>query len=793
MSHFIRLWAVYWSVILWCNVGSGILPCAAQAWPQVLRDDLQYLWSEDGRWLGYSVDVAQDKRDYFKIELATGEKVPLSDVHKLSEIFSVDRGLKQVEPTLELGKIVTRSNRSAVGGNETLLTIGNQLETSISCYWLSADGTSIHYHTIATGKSIEQPTFENHVWSLRNSSGQELVRFAIPERGLHLQLTAEMVSQALDLSDRNKPSSKGSRRKVYTDSGVSAWIEDDNVWIETPSEPARQLSTDGNSLNAYQGPLYIAPSGRFLAVKQVRKAERRLVSLVESTPEEGLQPVIHQFEYTKPGDDIDQPALKVFDLQDGRLMRLSEELTSNAWNITQLQWLAAPERFVCLFNQRGHQLVRIVALDPHSGSTQVIVEETSETFIDYAYKTFQHWVNHGDELLWMSERSGFNHLYRFDGHNGDLLNAVTSGQWVVRGVEYVDEQSEEVYFSASGLDVGHDPYHLHLCRVDFDGSNFVRLTEGDGDHSWEFSPDRRWLIDQYSRVDLAPITVLRDARDGRLVCELEIGDWSDLLASGWTVPQRWVAKGRDGATDIYGIVVLPAHVSEAHSFPVVEKIYAGPHGAHVPKSFGLLPQEHRLAEQGFIVVRIDGMGTSHRGKAFHDVSWKNLADAGFPDRIAWMRSVATRIPQMDLSRVGIFGGSAGGQSAMRALIDHHYFYDVAVADCGCHDNRMDKIWWNEAWMGWPVDESYSRSSNVDHAHRLQGKLLLIVGELDRNVDPASTMQVVRALVDADKDFDLLVLPGVGHGAAETPYGSRRREQFLIEHLSNGYLPPNIKK
>jgi dipeptidyl aminopeptidase/acylaminoacyl peptidase len=189
-----------------------------------------------------------------------------------------------------------------------------------------------------------------------------------------------------------------------------------------------------------------------------------------------------------------------------------------------------------------------------------------------------------------------------------------------------------------------------------------------------------------------------------------------------------------------------------------------------------------IAELGFIVVQMDGMGTSHRSKSFHDVCWKNLGDSGFPDRIAWLRAAAKDRPWMNLERVGIWGGSAGGQSALRALLAHGEFYKVAVADCGCHDNRVDKVWWNELWMGWPIGPHYNEQSNVTNAHRLRGKLLLVVGEMDRNVDPASTLQVVAALVKADKDFDLLYLPGAGHGAAETPYGRRRRAEFFVKHL-----------
>jgi dipeptidyl aminopeptidase/acylaminoacyl peptidase len=334
---------------------------------------------------------------------------------------------------------------------------------------------------------------------------------------------------------------------------------------------------------------------------------------------------------------------------------------------------------------------------------------------------------------------------------------------------------------------GQDPYYLHLCRVGFDGTGFTVLTEGDGTHMIEFSPDRAFFVDTWSRVDQPPVTELRRASDGKLVRELERADDHRLLESGWTVPERFVAKGRDGQTDIYGIIIRPSHFDPTRTYPVIEDIYAGPTAAFVPKSFGLEEEQHALADRGFILVQIDGMGTSFRSRAFHDVAWKNLADSGFPDRIAWMKAAAAKHPEMDLTRVGIYGGSAGGQSALRALLSHGDFYKVAVADSGCHDNRMDKIWWNEQWMGWPVDDSYVKSSNVTDAHKLTGKLLLVVGELDHNVDPSSTMQVVNALIKADKDFELLVVPGGGHGVGDSPYGRRRRADFFVRNLLGGKI------
>jgi len=285
-----------------------------------------------------------------------------------------------------------------------------------------------------------------------------------------------------------------------------------------------------------------------------------------------------------------------------------------------------------------------------------------------------------------------------------------------------------------------------------------------------------------------PVHELRQTLDGKLICELERADASVLLETGYKMPEPFVAKGRDGKTDIWGVIFRPMNLDEAMKYPVIERIYAGPHGSFVPKTWRDFYSAQSLAELGFIVVQIDGMGTSNRSKAFHDVCWKNLGDSGFPDRILWLKAAAKRYPYMDITRVGIFGHSAGGQSATRALLAHPDFYKVAVSSCGCHDNRMDKIWWNEQWMGYPVGPHYTEQSNVTNAHKLRGKLLLIVGEMDRNVDPSSTMQVVDALIKANKDFDLLVLPGQGHSEGGA-YGIRRRRDFFVRHLL-GVEPPN---
>ncbi|MCA9299584.1 MAG: prolyl oligopeptidase family serine peptidase, partial [Phycisphaerales bacterium] len=365
-------------------------------------------------------------------------------------------------------------------------------------------------------------------------------------------------------------------------------------------------------------------------------------------------------------------------------------------------------------------------------------------------------------------RSGWNHLYLVDLVTGEA-SPITSGDWVVRAVDEVDVESRTIEFRALGIHEGEDPYHVHYGRVRFDGSAPTWLTEGDGTHTWTEDPTGTVALDTWSRVDLPPVHELRRVADGSLLATVVASDWGPLLATGWRPPERFVTAGRDGVTPIHGLIFTPSTFDEGASYPVIENIYAGPHGHFVPKSFSTWHGSRSMAELGFVLVQIDGMGTNWRSKAFHDVAWKNLGDSGFPDRIRWITEAASSRPWMDLSRVGIYGGSAGGQSSLRAMLAHGDFYHAAVSDCGCHDNRMDKIWWNELWMSWPVGEHYAEQSNVTNAHRLQGDLMLVVGELDRNVDPASTLQVVDALIKANKDFELLFVPGAGHGAAESPY------------------------
>jgi len=656
-------------------------------------------------------------------------------------------------------------------GGAAKLTIENATEGEIEMFWLNGDGERRSYGKLAPGGSTTQNTYAGHLWLITDAGGNPLAAIEAPEAPTLARVTG-----------RIDPPPSRPEGELSPDGKWTALVRDSNIILQPVGGGEEiRLTRDGNRENRYGGPLRWSPDSQKLVAMQTPRFEERKIHIVESSPADQLQPKLRTLNYNKPGDPIRQPKPRLFHISEPREIPLDDALYDNPWDLNDLAWTADSSEFTFVYNQRGHQLMRVVGVRADSGATRTIYEDTSDTFIDYSQKYYHRRIGNTGEFLWASEKSGYNHLYLIDASSGEVRNPVTSGNWNVRSVVDVNEDARTLVLRVVGME-GQDPYHSHFVRVNFDGSGFTRLTQGDGSHRVEFSPDKSLIVATWSRPDHPPVTELRRASDGSLVTELARADDSALRETGWARPERFVAKGRDGQTDIHGIIVRPRSFDPEKKYPVVEDIYAGPHDHFVPKEFSPWSRLNNLAELGFIVVKIDGMGTNWRGKVFHDVAWKNLKDSGFPDRIPWIKSAAAGRPWMDLERVGLMGGSAGGQSTLSGLLHHGDFYKVGVADCGCHDNRMDKIWWNEAWMGWPIDESYADNSNVTHAAKLQGKLMLVVGELDSNVDPASTAQVVHALQKADKEFDFLPIINAGHGAAESRYGKRRRANFLVRHL-----------
>lgn len=616
----------------------------------------------------------------------------------------------------------------------------------------------------------------------------------------------EITSSVYDEYVENLSSGHRHEWKERPDSAVSpdgrhiAFLRDNNVWIKdlaasgsgayVPSgSPVRgverQLSFDGTEQYAY-AEIYWSPDSRKIASIKREYVKERQIPLRESAPEDGIQPKLRWLDYAKPGDRLPQAVPALFDVCSGESTAIDTAPFTDQYFLNFGQWSGGSEYFTFEYNRRGHQLYQLVAVDAADGTCRILAEESTSTFV-YYYDLYRHYMDCGD-ILWISERDDWRHLYRIDGATG-AMTLLTSGSWNVREIYDVNEEGGYVLFAANGMNAvnerggrprGEDPYNKHLLKLDLASLEITDLTPEEANHIVTFNSDRTLFTDVYSRPDMAPVSLLRDI-EGNTVMELQKADISALLATGWTMPEVFVAKGRDGKTDIWGTIFRPSGFDPGKRYPVVEYIYAGPHDSFVLKDFHAYLRFSRLVELGFIVVTIDGMGTDNRSKSFQDVCWRNLRDSGYPDRILWIKAAAGKYKCMDISNVGVYGYSAGGQSTLAALLFFGDFYKVGVALCGCHDNRMDKIWWNEQWMGYPIGPWYSDNSNVDNAWRLQGKLLLINGEMDDNVDPASTLQVVRALVKADKDFEQFYLPGYTHNLGDD-YVTRKVFEFFHKNI-----------
>src|ERR1041385_286152 len=608
----------------------------------------------------------------------------------------------------------------------------------------------------------------------------------------------EAASETKDSADDPAEGRRRRRENAASDKSPDGkWAvvkRDDNLLITSAvDEKEIQLTKDGKKGSRYDQWSW-SPDSKTLAAFRIEPGDKKEVYLIQSSPPGGGRAKLLTRPYALPGDKFAHYKLNIFDVATQKQIKPEVDQFEHEWERPRVHWRRDSSHFAYMQEDRGHQRLRVIEVNAADGSARNLVDEKSKTFIWTAHTetlnlNLVNWLEKSDEMIYVSEQSGWRQLYLVDAIAA-TTKPITKGEWVVRGIEKIDEDARQIWFRASGVFAKQDPYLVHYGRVNFDGSGLVWLTQGNGNHTIKFSPDRKFIIDTYSRVDAAPVNELRRVEDGKLVCKLEEADVTELKATGWQAPEVFVAKGRDGKTDIWGIICRPRDLNANKKYPVLEDIYAGPQGSFVPKTFSAQSRYETWNKLGFVVVKIDGMGTANRSKAFHDVCWHNLKDAGFEDRILWMKAAAKKYPYLDLERVGVFGTSAGGQNAAAAVLFHPEFYKAAVANCGCHDNRMDKASWNEQWMGYPVGPQYVECSNIENAVKLRGALFLIVGEMDTNVPPESTFRFADALIKAKKDFEYLVVPGADHGTRGAAFGyvQRRTQDFFIRHLKGETIP-----
>ncbi len=530
-----------------------------------------------------------------------------------------------------------------------------------------------------------------------------------------------------------------------------------------------------------------SPDSTYLLTYRIDSRKAGRLTMVQHAPEHQLRPTSYEYVYPLPQDPVLPTAEPVLFRIDGweRIPVEMAPIEMQYYGGTGFRWSEDGSRALAIVANRGYTEQEVRAIDPITGEVTILFREEGDPIVDTSRGNILRELANG-KLIWGSERDGYNHLYLLDARTGEVERQITSGPWVVDGISHIDEAAGQIYFTARGREGGRDPYFLHAYSIGLDGSGLTLLTPEAANHQVSFSPGGTYFVDTYSTVQDPPVTVLRRSSDGSVVMELERADATRLYEGGWRAPEPFVVKARDGETDIYGVLWFPSNFDPSRKYPIVEQIYTGPHGFFTPKTFGAYRNSAQaIAELGFITFMVDGLGTAGRGREFQRLSFRNLGDSGFEDHIGALRQLAAERPYLDLTRVGIYGHSAGGYSAARAVLQHPEFYSVAVASAGNHDHQLDKAWWNTQWMGYPIGPHYEAQSNLALAHRLEGKLLLVHGDIDENVPVSATLRLADALIEADKDFDLLIMPNQPHGLGNHPYFTRRRWDYFVQHLLGG--------
>jgi dipeptidyl-peptidase 4 len=706
-------------------------------------------------------------------------------------------------------------------------------------FWYRRDTTEGRAFVLVDARrGTSEPAFDHGrlAESLSSASGTTVTLHNLPVTSIALEepravtVTVRRASWSCELERyecREQKTEAGPQGSVRSPDGRwDAFVRDYNLYlraVETGEE--HPITTDGEQHYAYGVPteanlghvtmqrlgvvlnadVLWSPDSRRLLMQRIDERDVEEAYLIQSAPPGDVRPKLFRYRYPLAGDALLPMAeLFIVDVQSKAVTPLEAEpvraAPSSIIQEGRIWWDEDGNQLYYVQHERDFKTIHFRIVDAGTGRTRTLLTERDTSYIDLNAFRFNRpnvrVLGGGDEILWFSERDGWGQLYLYDAASGELKRRVTDGEFLVRDIVHIDEEERLVYFTANGVDPEQDPYFRHLYRASLDRPEPTRLTPEDADHWIQFAPDGAFFVDTYTWGGHVPTTVLRDT-DGNLIRTLEEADLSGLEKRGWQWPERFRVKARDGQTDIYGVLYRPTNFDPEKSYPVLDFIYPGPQFHNAPVSWPsalslgrLLQPVQSMAELGFVVMILDGMGTPFRSRVFREVSYGNMGDAGgLADHVAALGQLGERYPYLDLDRVGIFGQSGGGYAAARAILKYPETFKVAFSSSGNHDQRGYIPVMGESSQGYPVGENYDNQANADLAANLEGHLMLVHGELDENVHPAHTLQLVDALIRANKHFDMLIVPNMSHGwAGHSNYLTRLRWDYFVRHL-HGQEPP----
>lgn len=662
----------------------------------------------------------------------------------------------------------------------------------------------------ATGKQYNATDLPFQTFNFSNN-GKAIV-FTVEGKQYRFENDAVVLDESAAKTVNTATSRRGGNNEITSpDKQKVAFIKDFNLWVrDVETGQQTQLTTDGVKDNGYATDnagwaktdrpiLTWSPDSKKIATFQ--QDERKVNDMYLVTTNVGA-PKLEAWKYPLPGDkeipmltrviiNVETPkVIKLKTAPDPHRSTISDDIKDgNDW--ADVYWSDDAKKLVFVSTNRDHKEAKVRVADAETGTVKELFEETVKTQFESGWDAVNwRYMSKTNEILWFSERDNWGHLYLYNSNTGKLKNQITKGQWVLTNVVNVDEKKRVIYFTANGLDQ-ENPYFSKLCKIGFDGKGFTVLTPGMGHHTASFSPMGNYIVDTYSKPDVPPVTVLRDAK-GKQIADLGRTDVAKLIAAGWKPVTPFSVKAADGKTDIYGLMWVPRNLDPNKKYPIIDYIYPGPQGGSIGGNWGFSTTSRdngALAELGFIVIAIEGTSNPLRSKSFHDMSYGNMGDNTLADQVTGIKQLAAKYPYIDLDKVGIWGHSGGGFATAAAMFRYPDFFKVGIAESGNHENLNYEDNWGERYNGLVANSDYAAQANQNIAKNLKGKLMLVHGMMDDNVPPYNTLLVAEALEKANKSFDLVIFPNSAHGYGQySNYMMRRRWDYFVENLM-GAKPP----